>query len=108
MSHVEELANGIAALLGQIPPEQLHQVRAWVEEYALPTLAEIGQGSSSPDLAEAVALLQHTRELIDEVLALSATTHQHLVNYLTTLGLNNDQPPPSIPHPSTHQPPIRD
>ncbi|WP_017973204.1 DddA-like double-stranded DNA deaminase toxin [Actinopolyspora halophila] len=101
MSHVEELGNTLGGMLGRVPPEQLHQARAWIEEYALPTLAEIGQGSTSPDLAEAVALLERARDLIDDVLALSNNTRTHLINYLAELGLNTDQPPPSLPHPST-------
>ncbi|ASU78017.1 hypothetical protein CDG81_06500 [Actinopolyspora erythraea] len=108
MSHVEEVGNTLAGMLGRLPPEQLHQARAWVEEYALPTLEEIGQGSTSPDLAEAVALFERVRELIDDVLALSDNTRGHLVSYLATLGVNGEQPPPSIPHPSTYQPPVSD
>ncbi|KGI82323.1 hypothetical protein IL38_06220 [Actinopolyspora erythraea] len=102
MSHVEDMGNTLAGMLTRLPPEQLHPVRAWIEEYALPTLAEVGQGSTSPDLAEAVALFEQTRELIDDVLALSETTRGHLVSYLATLGMTEDQPPPSLPHPSTH------
>ncbi|GAB3555441.1 hypothetical protein J2S53_003423 [Actinopolyspora lacussalsi] len=101
MSHVEEVGNTLAAMLGQLPPEQLHPARAWIEEYALPTLTEIGQGSTSPELAEAVALLEQARELIDDVLALSDNTRGHLVNYLATLGVTSERPPPSLPHPST-------
>ncbi|SFT93025.1 SCP1.201-like deaminase [Actinopolyspora lacussalsi subsp. righensis] len=101
MSHVEEVGNTLAAMLGQLPPEQLHPARAWIEEYALPTLTEIGQGSTSPELAEAVALLEQARELIDDVLALSDNTRGHLVSYLATLGVTSEQPPPSLPHPST-------
>ncbi|ASU79843.1 hypothetical protein CDG81_18025 [Actinopolyspora erythraea] len=108
MSHVEEVGNTLAGMLGRLPPEQLHQARAWVEEYALPTLEEIGQGSTSPDLAEAVALFERVRELIDDVLALSDNTRGHLVSYLATLGVTGEQPPPSIPHPSTYQPPVSD
>ncbi|KGI82317.1 hypothetical protein IL38_06185 [Actinopolyspora erythraea] len=101
MSHVEDMGNTLAGMLTRLPPEQLHPVRAWIEEFALPTLAEIGQGSTSPDLAEAVTLLEQTRELIDDVLALSDTTRGHLVSYLATLGMTGEQPPPSLPHPST-------
>ncbi|SFT66588.1 SCP1.201-like deaminase [Actinopolyspora lacussalsi subsp. righensis] len=101
MSHVEEVGNTLGGMLGRLPPERLHQVRAWIEEYALPTLAEIGQGSTSPELAEAVALFERARELIDDVLALSDNTRGHLVSYLATLGVNGDHPPPSLPHPST-------
>ncbi|MGJ7907011.1 DddA-like double-stranded DNA deaminase toxin [Actinopolyspora sp. H202] len=101
MSHVEDMGNALSGMLGRLPPEQLHQARAWIEEYALPTLTEIGQGSTSPELAEAMALLEQARELIDDVLALSDNTRGHLVNYLATLGMNGDQPSPSLPHPST-------
>ncbi|SDK29726.1 SCP1.201-like deaminase [Actinopolyspora mzabensis] len=101
MSHVEEVGNTLAAMLGRLPPQQLHPARAWIEEYALPTLTEIGQGSTSPELAQAVALLDRARELIDDVLALSENTRGHLVGYLATLGVSGEQPPPSLPHPST-------
>ncbi|WP_019855999.1 DddA-like double-stranded DNA deaminase toxin [Actinopolyspora mortivallis] len=101
MSHVEEVGNTLAAVLGRVPPEQLHRVWAWIEEYALPTLAEIGPGSSSAELAQAVTLFQHARELVDEVLGLCGHSHQHLVSYLATLGISGEQPPPSLPHPST-------
>ncbi|WP_026449291.1 DddA-like double-stranded DNA deaminase toxin [Actinopolyspora mortivallis] len=100
MSHVEDMGNTLAGMLGRLPPEQLHPARAWIEEYALPTLAEIGPGSSSAELAEAVALLERARELIDDVLALSETTRGHVVGYLATLGISGEQPPPSLPHPS--------
>ncbi|NYH77063.1 hypothetical protein FHR84_000377 [Actinopolyspora biskrensis] len=101
MSEVQEVGNTLGGMFGRIPPEQLHQIKAWIEEYALPTLTEVGEGSSSPDLTEAVALLERTRELIDDVLALSETTRTHLINYLAGLGLNTDQSPLSLPHPST-------
>lgn len=101
MSAVEELGNTLGGMLERVPPEQLHQARAWVTEYALPTLDEIDPGSTSPELAEARALLEHTRELIDDVLALSETTRGHLINYLAELGMHAEQPPPSLPHPST-------
>ncbi|WP_245556274.1 DddA-like double-stranded DNA deaminase toxin [Actinopolyspora mortivallis] len=101
MSEVEELANTLAGMFGRLPPEQLHRVRAWLGEYALPTLAEIGQGSSSAELAQAVALLERARERVDEVLGLSESTRGHLVGYLATLGISGEQPPPSLPHPST-------
>ncbi|NYH79178.1 hypothetical protein FHR84_002512 [Actinopolyspora biskrensis] len=101
MSAVEEMGNTLAGMLGRLPPEQLHQAPAWIEEYALPTLTEVGEGSTSSELAEAVALLERARELIDDVLALSDNTREHLINYLAGLGLNTDQPPPSLPHPST-------
>ncbi|GAB3543049.1 hypothetical protein J2S53_000381 [Actinopolyspora lacussalsi] len=101
MSHVEEVGNTLGGVLGQLPPERLHQVRAWIEEYALPTLAEIGQGSTSPELENGCALFERARELIDDVLALSENTREHLVNYLGLLGVHGDQPPPSLPHPST-------
>ncbi|SFE38852.1 SCP1.201-like deaminase [Actinopolyspora alba] len=100
MSHVEEVGNTLGGMLGQLPPEQLHQARAWIEEYALPTLAEIGQGSTSPELENGYALFERARELIDDVLALSENTREHLVSYLATLGVNSE-PPPSLPHPST-------
>ncbi|WP_245556131.1 DddA-like double-stranded DNA deaminase toxin [Actinopolyspora mortivallis] len=108
MSEVEELANTLAGMFGRLPPEHLHRVRAWIEEYALPTLAEIGPGSSSPELAQAVALLERARERVDEVLGLSESTRGHLVGYLATLGISGEQPPPSLPHPSTYRPPVSD
>ncbi|WP_019854995.1 DddA-like double-stranded DNA deaminase toxin [Actinopolyspora mortivallis] len=58
-------------------------------------------GSSTAELAEAVALFQHARELVDDVLALSESTRGHVVGYLATLGVSGEQPPPSLPHPST-------
>ncbi|WP_017973157.1 hypothetical protein [Actinopolyspora halophila] len=51
MSAVEELGNTLGGMLERVPPEQLHQARAWVTDYALPTLAEIDPGSTSPELA---------------------------------------------------------
>ncbi|WP_017973156.1 DddA-like double-stranded DNA deaminase toxin [Actinopolyspora halophila] len=35
------------------------------------------------------------------MLALSETTRGHLINYLAELGMHAEQPPPSLPHPST-------
>ncbi|NYH80318.1 hypothetical protein FHR84_003675 [Actinopolyspora biskrensis] len=101
MSAVEEMGNTLAGMLGRLPPEQLHQAPAWIEEYALPTLTEVGEGSTSSELAEAYASFERARELIDDVLALSDNTREHLINYLATLGVHGEKPPPSLPHPST-------
>ncbi|SFT54474.1 SCP1.201-like deaminase [Actinopolyspora lacussalsi subsp. righensis] len=100
-SDVRHLANEVSGALAQLPTEQLQQARVWLDEYALPTLDEISDGSQNPQLYEAIGLFHQARELIDDVLALSDNTRGRLVNYLATLGMSGDRPSPSLPHPST-------
>ncbi|SFD70354.1 SCP1.201-like deaminase [Actinopolyspora alba] len=107
-SDVRHLANEVSGALAQLPTEQLQQARVWLDEYALPTLDEISDGSRNPQLYEAIGLFHQARELIDDVLALCGSSRKHLVDYLAGLGMSGDQPPPSIPHPSTYRPPVSD
>ncbi|SFD94773.1 SCP1.201-like deaminase [Actinopolyspora alba] len=107
MSEVEELANSITGIIRRSPTNRLRRIKVWLEEYALPTLNETTEGTNNAQLSEAIELFQHTRELVEDALALCDNSHTRLVDYLAGLG-TNDASPPALPHPSTYRPPVSD
>lgn len=102
MAGAGDLAGALGGAIGQLPTDELHQAAAWLDETGRPTLAEVADGSSSDELAQAVALFDQAHEAIDDALALCENTRQHVLDYLTELGLARyGDSPPSLPHPST-------
>lgn len=102
MAGAGDLAGSLGGAIGHLPIDDLHQAAAWLDEHGRPTLAEVTDGSSSDELAQAVALFDQAREAIDDALALCENTRQHVLDYLTELGLARyGDSPPSLPHPSS-------
>lgn len=102
MSGADELAGSLGRAIGRLPTEQLQSAAAWLAEEGRPVLAEIAQGSNNGELAEAAALFDQAHELIEDALALCGTSRDHVLTYLSVLGLQqHGDTPPSLPHPST-------